>query len=212
MSDTQVVIDPERVSTTEGEALRTERRFAGQPGSSNGKLASPPASAFMTIESESRDTKSRTEPGTTESPGSADSDPRLPGMVMRVVDFLFEVPILLFKGLREVYWALDRDAKVRSQGLQTIGRVGATKTEEHEDSESGTYYTHSVYYDFDIDDSKHAASKNVGSLGDLKRGVPIRVYYLPGTYPLASALDTQPRALGIAEKRGMAASPGPNRG
>ena len=216
MSDTQVVIDQERVPTAEGELPRTGQGPAGQPSSSNSKLASPSVSALKAIESVNDNAEPRTESRTMALPGPGDGSPPKRGIATSALIFLFDaarvVAILLFKALREVYWALDRDAKVRSQGLQTVGRVVATKTEKHEDPESGTYYTHSVSYDFEVDARTHTASKNVGALGDLKRGVPIRVYYLPGTYPPDSALDTEPRALGRAIKREHGAELGPNRG
>ena len=182
MSDTQVVKDQELVSTMEEDLSRTGQGFAGRPSSPNGKVASPPSEPTV----------------------KADPRPRRPGMVTRVVTLPFialkAAGVLIFEGLREVYWALDRDAKVRSQGVQTVGRVVKTTTEKHEDSESGVYYTHTVRYDFNVDDRWHNDTKKVSSLGDLKRDGPIRVYYLPGTYPLASAVDTPPRALGPARE------------
>jgi hypothetical protein len=113
-----------------------------------------------------------------------------------------------FRALRAVYWVLDGDAKVRSRGLQTVGRVVSTKTEQHRDPESGTYYTHHVSYEYVVDGRRHTADMQVGELGSLKKGVPIRVYYLPGTHPLACALDGQPQALDPRAQRDLEASAG----
>ena len=114
----------------------------------------------------------------------------------------------LFRALREGYWLIDRDAKVRSQGLQTEGRVVKTETREHRGSEWDTHYTHHVTYEYQVDSRRHTAEKEVGSLGDLRRSVPIRVYFLPGTYPLRSAIDRTPRGLVESGTEGLKSGPG----
>ena len=102
----------------------------------------------------------------------------------------------LFAALREAYWVLDRDAKVRSQGLQTLGRVVQTESEKHTDAETGNVtYSHHVSYEYRLGSRTHSARKGVAKLGNLVRGVPIRVYWLPETHPVASAIDREPRAL-----------------
>ena len=118
--------------------------------------------------------------------------------------FLSVLRILLlfpFKTLKQLYWLIDPDAKIRSQGVQTIGSVVKTRTSSRvvRDPESGTeqtFYTHYVTYRFDGNGETHSGEKTVGSLGDLKGGSPIRVYYLPNTYALDSAIDRDPRAVG----------------
>ena len=102
----------------------------------------------------------------------------------------------IFSALRGAYWLLDPDAKCRSVGLQTVGRVDKTQTHEHTDPETGgVSYTHHVTYRFDSDGETHSTQKKVGSLGNLKNGSPIRVYYLPDTDRPNSAIDWEPRTL-----------------
>ena len=48
----------------------------------------------------------------------------------------------------------------------------------------------------------------MGNLESLKKGVPVRVYYLPGTRPLACALDGQPQALGPRARKDLEANAG----
>ena len=107
------------------------------------------------------------------------------------------------RALRAVYWAMDTDAKVRSLGLQTVGHVVATKTEEHTDSEGGTSYTRYVTYEYQVEGRKYTHRKQVGTLESLKKAVPVRVYYLPGTHPLACALDGHPQALDAGARRNL---------
>ena len=91
---------------------------------------------------------------------------------------------------------LDPDAKCRSRGLNTVGRVTGTETEEHEDPETGSIsYTHHVTYTYRVDSGTLTDTKRVGSLGSLKKGAAVRVYFLPDTVPVRSALDRDPRAL-----------------
>ena len=113
----------------------------------------------------------------------------------------------VFEALREAYWVLDRDAKVRSQGVQTAGRVLKTRTQEHTDPESGTSYTHYVTYEFQVDAKSHTVEKQVSRYGTLKRDMPIKVYFLPDTYPIASAIDKEPRALAKPAERILEARP-----
>lgn len=100
-----------------------------------------------------------------------------------------------FRVLRELYWLLDPDAKVRSRGLQIMGRVVATETTTRTvRGEYGeeTITIYHVTYDFVAHGLTHTAQKKVGSLANLGRGAAIRVYYLPETYPLKSAIDWEP--------------------
>ena len=76
----------------------------------------------------------------------------------------------VFESLREAYWLLDSDAKVRSQGVQTVGRVLKTRTEEHHDPETGTSYTHYVTYEYQVDAERHTTEKRVSRLGLVERG------------------------------------------
>ena len=111
-----------------------------------------------------------------------------------------EVWVFVLEVLREAYWLFDKDAKVRSQGLQTVGHVVRTQTREHTDSEGLTWETHHVIYEYQIDGSRYMVEKQVGSLAAVKPGVPIRVYFLPGAYPPRSAIDRTPRALAEREE------------
>ena len=104
-----------------------------------------------------------------------------------------------YNALRQIYWLIDPDAKIRSQGLQIVGSVVKTHTRskvvKDEAGNEETIYTHHVTYRFDANGGNHSGEKTVGSLGNLKGGSPIRVYYLPGTYSPSSAIDWWPRAV-----------------
>ena len=134
-----------------------------------------------------------TEPITTRRPDPTNASPnRAARGIRRTWREVWTAP---FRALREVYWVLDRDAKVRSRGLQTIGRVVRTETREHQGAEGGTYYTHHVTYEYQDEAGRHTAEKRVSSLGNIRQGVRIKVYFLPDAYPPASAIDTPPAAL-----------------
>lgn len=131
---------------------------------------------------------------TAEHPGPSNESPdgRQAGGLMRTWRAVWTSP---FRALRELYWLLDPDAKVRSKGLQIMGHVVATETTtETRRGESGeeTYTTYHVTYQFVAYGSAHTDRKHVGSLAKLGRGAAIRVYYLPETYPLKSAIDWEP--------------------
>ena len=105
-----------------------------------------------------------------------------------------------FRGVRALYWAIDTDAKVRSQGVQTVGRVESTKTDTqvHTNPETGaesTTYTHYVSYSFPAGGEARQGQKKVGSLGSMKRGSVLRVYFLPDGNRVDSAIDWNPRVL-----------------
>ena len=106
-----------------------------------------------------------------------------------------QVGIFVFEALREAYWALDRDAKVRAQGLQTVGQVVKTEKKEHEGSEGGVYYTHHVTYQYEVGGRTQTVAKKVHRFDSVKSGDQIRVYYLPSTHPIESAIDRDPRPL-----------------
>ena len=90
---------------------------------------------------------------------------------MRRTTALFVLTLPL-RGVRALYWAIDTDAKVRSLGAQTVGRVEKTRTDTqvHTDPETGaksTTYTHYVSYSFpDGGGETRRDEKKVGSLGD----------------------------------------------
>jgi hypothetical protein len=52
-----------------------------------------------------------------------------------------------------------------------------------------------VSYRFDANDRTHSGRKAVRSLGNLKEGSSLRVYYLPDAGQPESALDRSPRAV-----------------
>ena len=219
MNSNQTVLEvlaQEGVSVTEGELLRAVRQPPGESTSSQAAVADRPSvqerppmpSLGSTAQGQFAKQGRMTNPMPTQNP-----DPRTGGPLWEVARgitrALREAWNFLFAALREAYWLLDRDAKVRSQGLQTVGRVDGTKSEEHTDPEPGsTSYTHYVTYAYQADGESHTARKRVGSLGNLRKGAAIRVYYLPGSYPLASALDTAPRTLAEREQMSLEASPG----
>lgn len=97
-----------------------------------------------------------------------------------------------FKALREVYWLMDPDAKVRSQGLRTVGRVQKTETRQHEDSEGNTYETHYVTYGFQAAGARITTEQKVRNIHRINTGDPIRVYYMPNRLPLRSAIEPRP--------------------
>ena len=117
----------------------------------------------------------------------------------RILSVLRIILLFPFKALRELYWLIDPDAKVRSQGLQVVGSVVKTRTSSSvvtdEFGNEETVYTHHVTYRFDANGGTHSGEKKVGSLRNLAKGSPITVYYLPDTYPPNSAIDWEPRAV-----------------
>lgn len=96
-----------------------------------------------------------------------------------------------FRALRELYWFLDSDAKVRSVGYRTVGTINRTETETHTD-QYGTTYTYHVTYDFAVDDFTFTHRKKVNSLNGLRRGEKIVVHYLPNFHPPRSAVHHPP--------------------
>jgi len=106
-----------------------------------------------------------------------------------------------FRALRQLYWLIDRDAKTRSQGLQTVGSVIKTRTDSRivrdpEDGTERTVYTHYVTYRFDANGETQSGEKKVRSLSNVRGGSTLRVYYLPDTLaPIESAIDREPRAV-----------------
>ena len=120
-------------------------------------------------------------------------------LTRRILSMLRIFLLFPFTALRQLYWLMDPDAKIRSQGLQTVGSVVKTHTSSrvftNEAGREQTVYTHYVTYRFDGNGGSHSGEKKVGSLRNLKEGSPIRVYYLPNTYPPHSAIDWEPLAV-----------------
>ena len=129
------------------------------------------------------------------------------GALISALGFIFSAPL-------EAYWLLDPDAKCRSAGLQTVGHVSRTESEEHEDPETGaTSYTHYLTYRYPFEAGTYTTRKHVGSLEGVQRGDEIRVYYLPDSgrpdwREPKSAIDFQPRALGEQERRRLEGNQG----
>ena len=111
-----------------------------------------------------------------------------------------------FRLLRDLYWAMDRDAKVRALGVQTVGRVVSTRTETYTDSEGGVSRTHYLKYEVQADGQRRTVEKKVGRLDGLHAGVPVKAYFLAGTLPLDVAVDANPRPLGDYEVQALEAS------
>lgn len=101
--------------------------------------------------------------------------------------------IYQFKALREVYWLMNSDAKVRSQGRQTVGRVEKLETRQHRDSEGDTYETHHVTYRFQTNGDGHTREQKVCSIDRIGVGDTIRVYYMPDRVPVRSAIEPRPK-------------------
>ena len=93
---------------------------------------------------------------------------------------------------QEPHGFLDRDARARSTGLRTTGRVIGGKTREHTDGEGGTHCSYHVTYEYKDGGSTHTAERRVDSYGNLRRGDSIKVYLLLDTYPPATAIDLEP--------------------
>jgi len=223
MSDVTVTTDQEDVSTEKTGVRPTVQRPPGRPGSPNGAAVTPPSVRNGQSVPRERIAVSPQRP-VLQVPMSVEhpvpSNDRSPApqrggfakVSLGVGTFPFRalgaVCIASGRALRAVYWAMDGDAKVRSLGLQTVGSIVATETEQHTDSEGGTSYTHHVTYEYQVEGKKYSHRKQVGNLESLGKGVPVRVYYLPGTRPLACALDGQPQALDPRTRRELEASAG----
>ncbi len=191
------VLAQEGINITEEQMLsETQKtRYNG-----NGAMAASetPLWDLPSLDAESRITTDlnggREETATLET-APADED-RADGRAPRIIRALGNVWSFISSALHETYWLLDPDAKCRSVGSQTVGRVDGMESEEHTDYETGrTSYTHYVRYAYKVDDRSHTARKKVGSLANVLKRDALRVYYLPDTYPLKSAIDWNPRAV-----------------
>ena len=127
MSDNQLLEEKEEVSVKEKAFRSTPRVVRPTP-------ISIPVSPRRLSDRERRvtpviiDTPDRSKPGPSRR------------VARRVLGFPAATWSFIFMVLREVYWTLDPDAKCRSVGVQTVGRVAGTETEEHEDPESGSVF------------------------------------------------------------------------
>ena len=202
--DIRPTVDWPEVATEEGLVRETQRMpsvhvtavATGQMATANG-VAPERARRITVTPSASPERQSPAgDPGTEPVPARTRAG-RIASRFLRAALYVGTLP---FKGVRALYWAIDTDAKVRSQGTRTVGRVEMTKTDTHvsEDPETGretTTYTHYVSYSFPADGTTRRDQKKVGSFGSLSRGSAIRVYFLPNGNRVDSALDWNPRAL-----------------
>ena len=101
--------------------------------------------------------------------------------------------IYQFKALREVYWLMNSDAKVRSQGRHTFGRVDKIETRQNEGAEDGTYETQHVTYGFQADGNNHTSEQKVSSISRISVGDTISVFYMPDRVPVRSAIEPRPQ-------------------
>ena len=117
-----------------------------------------------------------------------------------------------FRVIRAIYRLHDRDAIVRSMGLQTEGQVTGTRIEAIE-GECIISTTHYVSYRFEAAGGTHTTENSVG--GDysksLSEGDPIKVYYLPQRDRLYSAVDRHPRVLCGGQRESLEAGKCPLR-
>ena len=126
----------------------------------------------------------------------AQSNESLFGRIARGIGrALRRVGTFVFEALREAYWGLNRDSKIRAQGLQAVGQVVKTDKKEHEGSEGGVYYTHHVTYEYEVGGRTRTVEKKVHRFDKVKSGDQITVYYLSDTHPIESAIDRDPRPL-----------------
>ena len=200
MSETQLLKTQEKVSVTE-EGLHREVEAK----------SSIPLSKTRVQPQQAKEANGA-RPVATQGPAPSDKGThrRLAGGIVRILRIAWD---FLFSELREAYWLLDPDAECRSVGLQTVGHVDKTETEEHTDSETGTSYTYYVKYAYQIEARTHSARKKVGSLGKLLKGDALRVFYLTDdpydrSQSPKSAIDLEPRALGKQERRRLEVGPG----
>lgn len=96
-----------------------------------------------------------------------------------------------FRGIRAVYWAMDRDAKVRSRGATTVGEVTKKRT-EREEVENGYSYSYYVSYAFKALGRDRTDEKEVDDFEDVGKGDRIMVFYLDEPDRFGSAIDKKP--------------------
>ena len=116
----------------------------------------------------------------------------------------------LMKATKETYWFFDGDAKVRSQGEQTVGEVTKAETRKRlvEDPEGDyTVTTHHVAYEFEAGGKTRTVEKQVGKLGMMRKGTAVRVYYMTEGHEVKSALDRSPMPLRRIQARTGEAAP-----
>ena len=198
-----VVLDQEGIPMTKEQLLRaTQKTRSDRNGATTvGKAPSRDLAVFerapwssLELNGEQEDTRATTQTVPAE-------EIRRGVPTRRILSVLGILLLSPFKALRQLYWLIDRDAKIRSQGLQTVGSVIKTRSDSRvvRDPEYGTertVYTHYVTYRFDANDGTHSGEKKVRNLSNLMGGSPLRVYYLPDTFaPFESAIDREPRAV-----------------
>ncbi|MCI5130320.1 MAG: DUF3592 domain-containing protein [Candidatus Electrothrix sp. EH2] len=72
------------------------------------------------------------------------------------------------------------DAKIRSKGVRTTGKVIKCDTQTTHGAYGAVYKTHYVTYEYeDADGKMYSAKKQVSSLAGMTEGSAITVYYLP---------------------------------
>ncbi len=196
-------LDQEGVQMTEGELLRTAKRRTNGSDSAaamaapptNGRVGQPAFDLERTAPPELPEGR-RSANGGSSLPVAPSDGSRWSQLAGAAINGMQRVWVGFVEVLREAYWLLDRDAKCRSVGLQTVGRVESKRTEKHADPESGsTSYTHYVTYAYQVDGRSHLQEKRVNRFGGLKKDDAIRVYFLPETVKPDSAIDLEPRAL-----------------
>jgi hypothetical protein len=86
---------------------------------------------------------------------------------------------------------MDRDAKVRSRGDETVGEVTKKRTERYE-TENGYGYTYFVSYAFKALGRDRTDEKKVDTFEDVGKGDRIKVFYLDEPNRFGSAIDKKP--------------------
>ena len=91
------------------------------------------------------------------------------------------------------------------QRALNIGVIGTAS--KHHPSQSRTWDTYFVTYEFNVDGRSHTREQKVKSLLGCRRDMPIVVYYLPENYPPKSAIDRKPQELSGRQRVNEEASP-----
>jgi hypothetical protein len=116
------------------------------------------------------------------------------------------IVLLPLRLIKEIYWLFDRDAKIRSLGLMTVGTIVSVneqiKTSQVESllsDDTVETVAWNITYSFETDGGHPAATKEVNRQPSLNSGHKVKVYYRTNTFPNPSALDRDMRVLSASE-------------
>jgi len=92
---------------------------------------------------------------------------------------------------REIRWLVSRDARVRGKGRTTVGWIIGMASKHHP-SDSRSWDTYFIEYEFRIDGRRHTREQKVKDHFGCRRDMPILVHYLPEHFPPKSAIAGKP--------------------